>query len=85
MTPDLSYTTRREGKSSAEIIKGMGKRSDTNEDSFSDKLHQQAITAGYSGAIPIQFTLVTSRSRRCLSFIFVVGKIWLLVSRDMAI
>ena len=29
MTPDLSYTTGREGESSASIINGMGKKTDT--------------------------------------------------------
>ena len=35
MTPDLSYTTGREGESSARIINGMKKKLIQNEDSFS--------------------------------------------------
>ena len=45
MTPDLSYTTGREGESSAWIIHGMEKKLIQLENSFSDKLHQQVITA----------------------------------------
>ena len=69
MTPDLSYTTRREGESSARIINGMGKKLIKHENSVSDKLHQQVITADYSGGIPIQVHSVTSRSRRSLLYL----------------
>ena len=51
MTPDLSYTTEREGESSTRIIKETEKKIIQYENSFSDKLQQQAITAvqwGYS-------------------------------------
>ena len=34
MTRDLSYTTGREGESSARIINGMGKQTDTYGNSF---------------------------------------------------
>ena len=83
MTPDLSYTTGREGESSARIINGMGK-TDTIQKQLSHKPHQQAITAGYRGGIPIQVYYMTSRSRRSL-LLHVVGNMWLLVCRDMAI
>ena len=52
------------------------------ENSFSDKLHQQVITAAvHSEGIPIQCPLVTNRSRHSM-LLSVVGNIWLLVCRD---
>ena len=44
------------------------------ENSFQDKLHQQEITAGYNGGIPIQVHSVTSRSRR--SLLLLLGDIY---------
>ena len=78
MTPDLSYTTEREGESSARIINGMGKKAIQYENIFQTSyVDQPGITAGYtySGGIPIQFHSVTSRSRRAL-LLFVVRAIY---------
>ena len=56
MTPDLSYTTWREGESSARMINGMENKTDTiREQLFRHKLHQQVIAAvqwGYSDSRP---------------------------------
>ena len=80
MTPDLMGRRAR-------VVQGqqMGwkKKLKKDENSFSDKLHQQVITAVQWGH-PVRNHPVTSRSRRSL-LLFIVGNIWLLVCRDMAI
>ena len=62
MTPDLMGGGR-EGESSARKINAMEKKLIQCDNSFSDKLHQQVITAVQWG-YPTQDHPVTSRSRR---------------------
>ena len=87
MTPDLSYiTTGREAESSARALNGMEKKKKLiqYENNFSDKLHQQVITAVQSvGGIPILDHPMTTRTRRS-SLLSVVGNTWLLACRDIA-
>ena len=66
MTPDLSYTTGREGESSARIINGMDDTIIAFQTSHTTKQLQQ-----YTGGTRIQDHPVTCRSRRSL-LLFVV-------------
>ena len=50
MNPDLSYTTEREGESSARIINGMEKKTDTTR----EQLFRQATpTSNYSSTVGV--------------------------------
>ena len=84
MTPDIRYTTAREGESSARIIKGMGKKLIQHDNSF-----QTSYTHKNYSRVRWEYSEISSLcdkpKQALIALISCQGNIWLLECRDMAI